>query len=516
MQRKIARKKAAETSNQDESTEVVIFNGHATTSNVKETSPETSVPGTDSEGSVHEQSPSIGAQLNQFSPQIIDSQNILNSILSTSTQSAINSIEESVQFKQNHSYFSTGPIIDQSPQTTLIQMKNTVINDYSATLLPQFDNLQISNTVFSEERNAQKNYSKGISRSNSQTPIQSKNNRDITAPIPIHANTNVAIAALDPEQKLRQNSLLSLFAASTSARPSSSTPLPSISVDDTQRRNSLLNVLQPETSIITPSKNLTHDDIVQHQLQQFKVQTDSYDTISNNHIKNDTVLMFQNDNPLVTNSRRLETTNFMRNTKDPAYNENSNQSVMMQKMPSNIGHIGQGRPSNNSDNNSEIHEVARKMSLLGLFSTASNSGVDTPINTSTNDQTPGTLLHTNNSSTKTTLSQGYGRTIDESDNLNSIGKVNEKDNRFVDDCFQNNYNQYGIDSYEVSTNLQIYDGNNHFFKVSPDLHVRHELLNRIHAFIPPGGGTKMFHDQPADKNPMTSFKFDIEKIVAAL
>lgn len=51
--------------------------------------------------------------------------------------------------------------------------------------------------------------------------------------------------------------------------------------------------------------------------------------------------------------------------------------------------------------------------------------------------------------------------------------------------------------------------------MSPDLHVRHELLNRIHAFIPPEG-TKLFHDHSADKNPMTSFKFDIEKIVAAL
>ncbi|GES86312.1 DCP2-domain-containing protein [Rhizophagus clarus] len=275
-QRKIARKKATEPSNHEESTEVVIFNGHAAASSVKETSPETSVPGTDSEGSAHEQSPNIGAQLNQFSPQTIDSQNILNSILcvnrSTSTQPTNNPIEELVQFKQNHSYFSTGPIIDQSPQTSLVQMKNTVINDYSATLFPQLGNLQISNTVFSDEHNVQKNYSKGISRSNSQTPIQNKNNRDITAPIPIHANANVAIAALDPEQKLRQNSLLSLFAASTSARPSSSTPLPSISVEfnDTQRRSSLLNVLQPDASIVTPSENLTRDTIVQRQLQQFK------------------------------------------------------------------------------------------------------------------------------------------------------------------------------------------------------------------------------------------------------
>jgi len=205
-------------------------------------------------------------------------------------------------------------------------------------------------------------------------------------------------------------------------------------------------------------------------------------------------------------------------------------------MSSNIGHIGQGRPSNNSDNsNCEIHEVARKMSLLGLFATASNSGngspiidissVDTPVNASTNYpsviqrlETPssqGTLLHTNitNSSTETTLSQVYGRTIDESDNLNSIGEVDEKDNRFM----QNNYNQNGIDSHEVSTNLQAYDD---FVEVSPDLRIRHELLDCIHAFIPPGGTklheNNLFHAQSVDKNPMISFKFDIEKIVAAL
>ncbi|RIA90406.1 hypothetical protein C1645_155761 [Glomus cerebriforme] len=531
-QRKIARKRAAETSNHDESTEVVIYNGHVATSNVKEISPETSVPGTESEGSPNEQSPNISAQLNQFSPQIIDSQNILNSILlnrSTSTQPIDNSIlmsqEEtmasSMQFKQNHSYFSTG-LPDQSPQNFVM--------DHSATSqyhLPELGNLQTPNTIFSEELNSQKHFLKGISRSNSQTPIH---NRDITAPIPIHANTNVAIAALDPEQKLRRNSLLSLFTASTSARPSSSTPAPSITAEyDTQRRNSLLNVLQPETSVITPSKNLTHDDIVQHQLQQSKVRyfPDSYD-----NIKSSNELMIH---PLIMNSRSETILNstFMRNLRDPAYNENSSQSVMEQKISSTIGHIGQGRPSNNSDNsNYEIHEVARKMSLLGLFTTASNgssniniSSVDTPVNTSTNYPSiiqqlgtsglQGTLPHANitDSSRKTTLSQGYGRAIDESD---TIGEVDVKNNRFMDDCIQNNYNQNKIVSHEVLTNLQSYDINNHFVEASPNLRVHHELLDRIHASDIKSQENNLCHAQPFDKNPMISFKFDIEKIVAAL
>src|SRR6266498_143807 len=254
MQRKIARKKTSE-ANQEESTEVVVFNGHATASDAK-TSPETSVPGTESEGSPNEQSPNIVAQLGQFSPQLInDSQNILKSILSLdrSTSTSIqptnisismsqeelvqpsitssmslnfNQNSASSQFKQTHSYFSAGLSHDQSPQTTLVQMKHTVGGAYS---LPALSTLSynlpdlVPNSIFSEElntNNSQKNFLKDISHSNSQTPIPNKNSYDITAPIPIHANTNVAIAALDPEQKLRRNSLLSLFSASTSTKQS--------------------------------------------------------------------------------------------------------------------------------------------------------------------------------------------------------------------------------------------------------------------------------------------------------
>jgi hypothetical protein len=517
MQRKIARKKASETSNQEESTEVVIFNGHAATSSVKETSPETSVPGTESESSPIELSPNIGAQL-------IDSQNILKSILglnrSTSTQPANNpismsqeelaqqSIASSTQFKQIHSYFSTGLSIEQS-QAVPAQMKHSAVDVHSATVLP-YHNFQTPNSIYSEELNvnhSQKNFLKSAS----QTPIQNKHNHDITAPIPIHANTNVAIAALDPEQKLRRNSLLSLFAASTSARTSSSdTPAPSITVEyDTQRKNSLLSVLQPETSVIASSKNLTHDDIVQHQLQQSKVPCfpDSYDTIksSNDHIRND---MFQhhvnqnipqNDNPVIMNplSETILNSTFIRNS---AHNEDH-------KISSNIGHIGQGRPSSNNDDSNENHEVARKMSLLGLFSTASNSG------------NANTLLHANhesllrliksspspqskhtspkitasdvlsNTSTKTALSQDYERETDEK---------NDKNNSFTDD-----YTRNDIDSHVLT---------NHYY-VSPDLRVRYELLDRIHSFIPPDGTKSQENDLcHADKNPMNNFKFDLEKI----
>src|SRR6266498_4559093 len=75
----------------------------------------------------------------------------------------------------------------------------------------------------------------------------------------------------------------------------------------------ILNVLQPETSLINtiPSKNLTHDDIVQHQLQQSKVQyfPDSYDTVKpsndamfnifQHHINQN---IPQSNNPVVSNS----------------------------------------------------------------------------------------------------------------------------------------------------------------------------------------------------------------------
>jgi len=152
-----------------------------------------------------------------------------------------------------------------------------------------------------------------------------------------------------------------------------------------------------------------------------------------------------------------------------------------------------------------------------LFSTSSNSGNDTPvnhINVSTllhanhesllrliksspspqNKPTPPKITASsvvNNTSTKTALSQDYGCDVD------------EKNNSFID-----------IDSH-VLTNLQAYDDNH--FDVSPDLRVRYELLDRIHTFTPSGDIKSQENNLcHADKNPMISFKFDIEKIVAAL
>ncbi|CAG8765410.1 4478_t:CDS:1, partial [Acaulospora colombiana] len=53
---------------------------------------------------------------------------------------------------------------------------------------------------------------------------------------------------------------------------------------------------------------------------------------------------------------------------------------------------------------------------------------------------------------------------------------------------------------------------------TPDLKIRHELLDRIHAFIPPGAtssqdgvDTNSRHLEYSG-NPMTDFKFDVEKI----
>ncbi|CAG8852261.1 22734_t:CDS:2, partial [Racocetra persica] len=49
---------------------IVVFNGHGADSGPKETSPETSVPGTESEGSPHEQSPTFSGKLHEPSPNI--------------------------------------------------------------------------------------------------------------------------------------------------------------------------------------------------------------------------------------------------------------------------------------------------------------------------------------------------------------------------------------------------------------------------------------------------------------
>ncbi|CAG8589955.1 1413_t:CDS:2 [Funneliformis mosseae] len=509
------RKKTAEASNQDESTEVVIFNGHAATSDTKETSPETSVPGTESESSHHEQSPNISAQLGQFS---------LPALTFNLPELGPNSVLSPKELNANHS-------------------KNN-------------------------------NFLKNIPHCNSQTPIPNKNSYDITAPIPIPANTNVAIAALDPEQKLRRNSLLNIFSSSTSSKQSGSdVSVPSMTVEyDTQRRTSLLNVLQPETLAIS-SKNLTHDDIIQHQLQQTKAQylPESYDNIKSS---NDAIFnMFQhhinqsipqNDNHLASNLPLGIIPNST-NQRDPTYDR----SMMTPKISSNIGHIGQGRPTNNVN----TREVSRKLSLLGLFSTAPTSGngsminissIDNPVNhqniifsnasTSYSNSpsiiqrlgTPissGNLLHTNNesllrfikssslpqsnptspkivvssaNSKSSTLLQDYGR----SNNFNMTNETDERsNNRFVDDFTRINYAPNNTDSHDDQRVLQPSGNNNKLVESTLDIRVRRELLDRIQGFIPPSGTKSQENNVLSfiyDKNPMSSFKFDVEKIVAAL
>ncbi|CAI2167837.1 9478_t:CDS:2 [Funneliformis geosporum] len=515
------RKKNAEASNQDESIEVVIFNGHAATSDAKETSPETSVPGTESESSHHEQSPNISAQLGQFS---------LPSLSYNLPELGPNSVLPSEELITNHS---------------------------------------------------QKIFLKNIPRSDSQTPIPNKNSSDITAPIPIHANTNVAIAALDPEQKLRRNSLLNIFSSSTSSKHSGSeASIPSMTVEyDVQRKTSLLNVLQPETLAICtiPSKNLTHDDIIQHQLQQTKVQylPESYDIIkpSNDAIFNIfqhhiNQSISQNDNHVASNLPLGIIPNST-NLRDPTYDR----SMMTPKISSNIGHIGQGRPTNNIVNNN--HEDSRKMSLLGLLSTVPNSGngsminissVDDPVNhqsiifsnASTNYSNSPSIIqrlgtpissgnppHTNHepllrlikssslpqskptspkivvssvNSKSSTLLQNYGRL----NNFNMTSEIDEKScNRFMDDDYtRNNYATNSTDSRvdkRVDQHVSLPSGNNN--KFVEDLRVRRELLDRIQEFIPPSGTKSQENNVLSfiyDKNPMSSFKFDVEKIVAAL
>ncbi|CAG8441058.1 7678_t:CDS:10 [Ambispora gerdemannii] len=112
----------------------------------------------------------------------------------------------------------------------------------------------------------------------------------ITAPIPRSANSNVNIAALDPEQQLRRNSILNLFTAvdpsattttnATNTNTTNSSRRPSVpatttnaaitstnTIDTTtttslvdyeeRRRNSLLELLQPETAAAATTTTAT-------------------------------------------------------------------------------------------------------------------------------------------------------------------------------------------------------------------------------------------------------------------
>ncbi|CAG8826762.1 3695_t:CDS:2, partial [Gigaspora margarita] len=652
-QRRMVRKRITDASHQEESSEVVVFNGHGTDSGPKETSPETSVPGTESEGSPHEQSPTFSGNLHKSSPNIHDtSQTIMRSMfsldapMSTQIPTFSTSLPQELQqlnapdaglnfeynqipaseFIQSHSYFSTSLPLGQSSFDSYTSNGLT----FHQSTPNKIQSSSLSNLEGAKLHMPRRKSSIGSTYSNSHSHVNATNSRDITAPVPINANSNVAIAALDPEQKLRRNSLLSLFTASTSSKQcGATTPMSSITVGhDDQRRNSLLNVLQseiPSTSnqIYSTSTPLTRDDITQHQTQQSLLHflPSSYDHIntteSSNTHTNTMFSMFQNSaaqgNPKVmtSHSSAIPDANYLGNRRDSAFSRHSSQGVATPKLSTNVGPIGQGRPSNNNENNnSEIHEVARKMSLLGLFSItySSNSDKNTPntcrvtaespikpqntfFSSSTmNSQLgiPGTpsslrvnkesllrlitaspppqgaplspkvfdaeiqaqerallnlLKLTNpsnngvvgenvspnlmsNDSMSASISHGYDQKISEfghSNNDNVRVEINKENNPFLDDYVRytpqdNKLNENGASASSKRT----YPETTRLVEVSPDLRVRHELLDRIHAFIPPGGTNPRegFNSRARSlgnsDNPMVNFKFDVEKIVAAL
>ncbi|CAG8762892.1 2974_t:CDS:2, partial [Dentiscutata erythropus] len=633
-QRKLVRKRVTDASHQEESSEVVVFNGHGTDSGPKETSPETSVPGTESEGSPHEQSPTFSVKLHKSSPNIHGtSQTIMRSMfsldapMSTRIPTFSTSLPQELQqlnapdaglnfeynqmpaseFTQSHSYFSTSLPLGQSPFDSYTSNGLTFLQSTPN----KIQSSSLSNLEGAKLHMPRRKSSIGSTYSNSHSHINTTNSRDITAPVPINANSNAAIAALDPEQKLRRNSLLSLFTASTSSKQcGATTPMSSATVGhDDQRRNSLLNVLQseiPSTSnqIYSTSTPLTHDDITQHQAQQSLLHflPSSYDHIntaeimsSSNTHTNTMFSMFQNSaaqrNPkaMTSQSSAIPDANYLGNRRDSAFSRHSSQGATTPKLSTNVGPIGQGRPSNNNENNNpEIHKVARKMSLLGLFSTtySSNSDKNTP-NTcrATAESTPSSLrvnkesllrLITaspppqgaplspkvfdaeiqaqerallnllkltnpsnngvvgenvspnliSNDSMSASIPHGYDQKISEfghSNNDNVRVEINKENNPFLGDYVRytpqdNKLNENG----SSASSKRAYPEATRLVEISPDLRVRHELLDRIHAFIPPGGTNPKegFNSRSRSlgnsDNPMVNFKFDIEKIVAAL
>ncbi|CAG8615305.1 22403_t:CDS:2 [Cetraspora pellucida] len=574
-QRKMVRKRITDESQQEESSEVVVFNGHGTDSGPKETSPETSVPGTESEGSPHEQSPTFSGKLHETSSNIHGtSQTIMRSMfsldtpISTQISTFSTSLPQELQqlnapdaglnfeynqmpaseFIQSHSYFSTSLPLGQSPSESYIA---NGLNFHQSTS-SKIQSSSLSNLEGAKLHMPRRKSSIGSIYSNSHSHNHTTNSSDITAPVPINANSNAAIAALDPEQKLRRNSLLSLFTASTSTKQcDATTPISSVAVGhDDQHRNSLLSVLQselPSTSnqIYPNPTSIPCDDITQPQTQQSLLHflPSSYDQVNTDAMPNANVhtntmfSMFQhstaqrNQKGMTSHSSTIPDSNYLGNRRDSAFSRHSSQGIATPKLSTNVGPIGQGRPSNNNENNNpEIHEVARKMSLLGLFSTvySSNSDKNTPNTCLTTSESPIKPQNTFFSSSTMNSQLGIPGTpsslrVNKESLLRLITaspppqgaplspKVFDAEIQAQERALLNL-----LKSSNPSNNGVVNENG------SPDLRVRHELLDRIHAFIPPGGtnlkdGINSHALRPGNSdNPMVNFKFDVEKIVAAL
>ncbi|RHZ47641.1 hypothetical protein Glove_575g20 [Diversispora epigaea] len=635
MQRKMARKRNVGNLQLEES-EAEIFNGNTNVTGQKETSPETSVPGTESEGSPSEKFQNFNNEHFKQPSSLKNhdnSQNMMRSVLGLDPSQIFNpqnsqkgkdidigltydnnQMYTNNGFNQSYSYFSTslplGHSTSHSPLTSNVQFDTSIIgvhpsnhlSNYKSTPgMRQQDNSMIfeKSTTFNSRTKPSVNqiYLNTQASASPILPIDNKRDvTDITAPKPIHANTNLAVAVL--EQPLRRNSLLSLFAASTSTSTSTSIPIStrkessirSKSIDDDiQRKNSLLSVLKSEIPISVPVSDerhkisLTHDDILQHQRQQhslFHYPPKSYNSVNsleneinvdNQDQDNDGVFtMFQNS---ITQGNALFSTpssdpsndsTSTLNRRGSGYSRHSNQDILTQKLPINIGHIGQGRPSSNNDNvNPEIHEVTRKMSLLGLCHTDYSSN-----DTNNSKGSPNSVEisppkhqnhqnhqnhkgqqntffstpvvdheHTPNSNNATGTSNSYNEPLirlttaspsplgnnfypkvyyskateinDQERNLLDLLKLDPPDGKFVDvnDGGTNSYsNLRGIESsipIPPKKEISINGG------YGSDQRVRHKFFDPIHALIPSD-------DDILPRNPMNGFKFDVEKITAAL
>ncbi|CAG8439243.1 6545_t:CDS:2 [Diversispora eburnea] len=622
MQRKMVRKRNIGNLQLEES-EAEIFNGNTNATGQKETSPETSVPGTESEGSPPEKFQHLNSEhFKQSSSNNHDnSQNMMRSVLGLDSSQIYNpqnsqkgkdidiglTYDNNLAYTNNgfdhpYSYFSTSLPLghsSHSPLTSNAQFDTSIIGMHSSNHLSNYNSIpgmrQQDNSIVFEKSTTFNSRTKSsvnqIYLNNTQLssspvlPIDKRDVTDITAPKPIHANTNVAVAALDPEQPLRRNSLLSLFAASTSTRKESSIQSKSID-DDIQRKNSLLSVLKSETPVSDGGHkiSLTHEDILQHQRQQhslFHYPPKSYNSV--NSLENESngdnqdqdqdndgvFTMFQNSitqgNALFstpTSDQNNDSTSTL-NRRGSAFSRHSNQDILIQKLPINIGHIGQGRPSSNNDNiNPEIHEVTRKMSLLGLCHTdyssndtnnskGSPNSVEISPNHPNHKGQQNTFFstpvvdyeHTPNSNNASGTPNSYNEPLirlitpspsgnnfhpkvyysggteinNQEINILDLLNVNPPDGDFVDlnvnDGEINSYSnpRGGIESSilqkkEFSSNGG-YEGALSMVETSSlDQRVRHKFFDPIHALIPSNGA----------RNPMNGFKFDVEKITAAL
>ncbi|CAG8684455.1 2257_t:CDS:2 [Ambispora leptoticha] len=236
----------------------------------------------------------------------------------------------------------------------------------------------------------------------------------ITAPIPRSANSNVNIAALDPELQLRRNSILNLFTAvDPSSSSTTTTNATNTNTTTSSRRPSVPAVtttnLSTNTTTTTDNGNAMQER--QEQMLNFLQQPSSAVSLINmNRASSSTV----NDNSATTLNNAITNNNnhgwFSMFVQQPSSHHHplvspyhhqytataatavslySSQGYATPMAQQHVGFVGQGRPhnhqsatsntgSNNNgfnnisylNNRDSIDDVSRKMSLLGLLSSS--------------------------------------------------------------------------------------------------------------------------------------------------